>query len=62
MAKHPLDHVTSEAHADRFADIARKSGPEGGNPAVREVVKRPRTRTPGRKVEEFARIERGLKA
>ncbi len=61
MSKHILDRQQpgDGGRAERFAEIDRRTGPEGSHAAVKELTRRPRARDDGRKLAEFTRVERG---
>lgn len=63
MGRHIIDRATPRAEGTRvktYLDMDRKSGL---HPAIRILSQRPATRgDEGRKLREFARIERGQRA
>ena len=64
MPKHVLDRraMPDGSRAERFAEIARKTGPDGAHAAVKEVLKRPKARSDAARLTQFTRIERGEEA
>ena len=65
MAKHPIDRARTTddgQRAEHFADIERRSGDEAKHPKVETLARRPQADGEGRRVQEFARIERGRTA
>ena len=61
MGKHITDHADtmSSARMKQFLEIERKSGADGANPAAKVVHRQTLTRVAGKRLKEFARIDRG---
>lgn len=61
MSKHPLDRQTGESpsRAERYAEIERRTAPEGSHPAAKKAQRQPRERSESTRLKEFARVERG---
>jgi hypothetical protein len=65
MARHPIDRARTTddgLRAEHYADIERRSGDETKHPKVDALSRRPQTPDGGRRVAEFARIDRGRTA
>ncbi|MCU0907983.1 MAG: hypothetical protein MUF73_11155 [Rhodobacteraceae bacterium] len=65
MAKHPIDRARTTdggQRAEQFAGIERRSGDETKHPAVEALSRRPHAPDHGRRVTEYARIDRGRTA
>ena len=64
MSKNKLDH--SDAHSDarlkQFAEIDRLRAPIGSHPATKTAHRQTLNRKDSKRVEEYARIERGKEA
>ncbi len=64
MSKSKLDHsdARSDARLKQFAEIDRKTAPEGSHPAAKAAHRQTLDRKGSKRAEEFARIERGKEA
>lgn len=65
MTRHIADRQKSAngTRVQRFAEVERRSGPEGSHPAAQELLRRPQQRgKDNRRALEYARIERGVMA
>jgi len=65
MAKHPIDRARTTddgLKAEHYADIERRGGDEAMHPKIEALARRPQAKGDGRRVQEFARIERGRTA
>jgi hypothetical protein len=64
MSRHPLDRHegASPSRAERFAEIDRKTAPEGSHKAAQAAHRQPKDRAKGARLKEFARVERGEEA
>jgi hypothetical protein len=65
MARHPIDHprTTDDGlRAGHYAAIERRSGDQTKHPKVDALSRRPQTPDGGRRLAEYARIDRGRTA
>ena len=64
MTKHKLDQsdAHSAARLKQFAEIDRMKAPEGSHPAAKAAHRQTLQRKTSKRVEAYARIERGERA